>query len=59
MKTISRVPTDDELKEWIEELEFEIEFLKNLLKMNDVGREEALIYMFGLLHFEKYRKEAR
>lgn len=59
MKTISRVPTDDELKEWIEELEFEIEFLKNLLKMNDVGREEALIYMFGLLHFEKYRKKVR
>lgn len=59
MKTISRVPTDDELKERIEELEFEIEFLKNLLKMNDVGREEALIYMFGLLHFEKYRKKVR
>ncbi len=56
MTVLSRVPTDDELKEAIEETERTLEFLKNLLKLNDAGREQALIYMFGLTHFEKYLK---
>lgn len=56
MTVLSRVPTDDELKEAIEETEWTLEFLKNLLKLNDAGREQALIYMFGLTHFEKYLK---
>ena len=53
---LSRVPTDAELKEAIEETERTLEFLKNLLKLNDAGREQALIYMFGVTHFEKYLK---
>ena len=56
MTVLSRVPTDDELKDAIEETERTLEFLKNLLKLNDAGREQALIYMFGLTHFEKYLK---
>ena len=56
MTVLSRVPTDDELKEAIEETERTLEFLKNLLKLNDAGREQDLIYMFGLTHFEKYLK---
>lgn len=56
MTVLNRVPTDDELKEAIAEKEREIKFLQNLLKLNDAGREQALIYMFGLTHFEKYRK---
>lgn len=56
MTVLSRAPTDDELKEAIEETQMTLEFLKNLLKLNDTGREQALIYMFGLTHFEKYRK---
>ncbi len=56
MTVLSRVPTDDELKEAIEETQMTLEFLKNLLKLNDAGREQALIYMFGLTHFEKYLK---
>lgn len=56
MTVLSRVPTDDELKEAIEETQMTLEFLKNLLKLNDAGREQALIYMFGLMHFEKYLK---
>ena len=50
MTVLSRVPTDDELKEAIEETQMTLEFLKNLLKLNDAGREQALIYMFGLTH---------
>lgn len=53
---LNRVPTDSELKEAIAEKEQEIKFLKNLLKLNDAGREQALVYMFGLTHFAKYRK---
>lgn len=53
---LSRVPTDSELKEAIEEKEQEIKFLQNLLKLNGAGREQVLIYMFGLTHFEKYLK---
>ena len=56
MTVLSRVPTDDELKEAIEETQMTLEFLKNLLKLNDAGREQALIYMFGVTHFEKYLK---
>lgn len=56
MTVLSRVPTDEELKEMIAETERTLEFLKNLLKLNDAGREQALIYMFGLTHFEKYLK---
>lgn len=59
MTVLSRVPTDNELKEWIAEKEMELRFLQSLLKLNDIGREKALIYMFGLLHFEKYRKDKR
>lgn len=59
MTVLSRVPTDNELKEWIAKKEEELKFLQSLLKLNDIGREKALIYMFGLLHFEKYRKDKR
>lgn len=53
---LSRVPTDAELKEAIAEKEWELKFLQNLLKLNDAGRAQALIYMFGVTHFEKYLK---
>ena len=56
MTVLDRVPTDDELKETIAEMEQGIEFMKKLLKLNDAGREQALIYMFGLMHFTKYRE---
>ena len=56
MTILSRVPTDAELKEAIAEKEWELKFLQNLLKLNDTGREQALIYMFGLTHFEKNLK---
>ena len=59
MTDLTRVPTDNELKEWIAKKEEELRFLQSLLKLNDIGREKALIYMFGLLHFEKYRKDKR
>ena len=52
ISVISRLPTDEE----IEGLELTLKFLKNLLKLNDAGREQALIYMFGLTLFEKYEK---
>lgn len=57
MVVLDRVPTDDELIEAIAEKEQDIEFLQKLLELNDVGREQVLIYMFGLLHFAKYRKK--
>lgn len=60
ISVISRLPTDEEITKEIEGLELTLKFLKNLLKLNDAGREQALIYMFGLTHFEKYvEKEAR
>ena len=60
ISVISQLPTDEEIIEEIEGLEMILKFLKNLLKLNVAGREQALIYMFGLTHFEKYvKKEAR
>lgn len=57
MVVLDRVPTDDELIEAIAEKEQDIKFLQKLLELNDAGREQVLIYMFGLLHFAKYRKK--
>lgn len=57
MAVLDRVPTDDELIEAIAEKEQDIEFLQKLLELNDAGREQVLIYMFGLSHFAKYRKK--
>lgn len=57
ISVVSRLPTDEEIIKEIEGLELTLKFLKNLLKLNDAGREQALIYMFGLTHFEKYVKE--
>ena len=60
ISVVSRLPTDEEITKEIEGLELTLKFLKNLLKLNDAVREQALIYMFGLTHFEKYvKKEAR
>lgn len=50
------IPTDAEIKEMIKETEKQLEILKNLLKLNEKGREEAIIYMCGLTHLKKYRK---
>ena len=50
------VPTDAEIKEMIKETEMQLEILKGLLKLNEKGREEAVIYICGLTHLKKYRK---
>lgn len=34
----------------------QLQFYKNLLKLNQEGREKALIYMLGLTHLEKYTR---
>lgn len=59
----TEILTDDEIKFLINDTEHKIEglmmqlqFYKNLLKLNQEGREEALIYMFGLTHLEKYTR---
>lgn len=57
----TEILTDDEIKflintteHKIEGLKMELQFYKNLLKLNQKGREEALIYMLGLTQIEKY-----
>lgn len=53
---LSMPPTDEDIDAMIDELQYAINYLKNLKKLNSKGREAALIYMFGLTHFQKYRK---
>ena len=53
------IPTDEELKEGIEDLKLQLQILENMLKMNDAGRKEAVIYMTGLLNFDEFRREGR
>ncbi len=62
--TDTEILTDDEIKFLINATEHKIEglmtelrFYKNLLKLNQKGREEALIYMFGLTQLEKYTRQ--
>lgn len=43
------IPNDAEIKKMIEETEIQ-------LKLNERGREEAIIYICGLTHLKKYRK---
>lgn len=54
-KTIE-IPTDNQIKDVIKSLRLDLDFFESLLKLNDKGREEALIYMYGLTHLKKYRK---
>lgn len=53
------IPTDEELKEGIEDLKLQQEILEAMLKLNDAGRKKVVIYMFGLLNFDEFRKMGR
>ena len=48
------IPTDKELNEAIIKLQLAI--LESMLKLNDKGREKDVIYMFGLLNFDEFRR---
>ena len=53
------IPTDKELNEAIKDLKLQLAILENMLKLNDEGREKAVIYMFGLLNFDEFRQKGR
>lgn len=53
------IPTDEELKEGIEDLKLQQEILETMLKLNDAGRKKVVIYMVGLLNFDEFRREGR
>ena len=53
------IPTDEELIESIEDLKLQLELLENMLKLNDAGRKKVVIYMFGLLNFDEFRRMRR
>lgn len=53
------IPTDEELKEGIEDLKLQQEILEAMLKLNDAGRKKVVIYMLGLLNFDEFRKMGR
>lgn len=50
------IPTDKELNETIKDLKLQLAILENMLKLNDEGREKAVIYIFGLLNFDEFRR---
>ena len=50
------IPTDKELNEAIKDLKLQLEILENMLKLNDAGRKKIVIYMFGLLNFDEFRR---
>ena len=50
------IPTDEELKEGIEDLKLQLQILENMLKLNDAGRKEVVIYMSGMLNFDEFRQ---
>lgn len=53
------IPTDKELIEAIEDSKLTLKILENMLKLNDAGREKVVIYMFGLLNFDEFRRTER
>lgn len=50
------IPTDKELNEAIKDLKLQLTILESMLKLNDKGREKDVIYMFGLLNFDEFRR---
>ena len=50
------IPTDKELNEAIKDLKLQLAILENMLKLNAEGREKVVIYMFGLLNFDEFRR---
>ena len=50
------IPTDKELNETIKDLKLQLAILESMLKLNDKGREKDVIYMFGLLNFDEFRR---
>ena len=50
------IPTDKELNETIKDLKLQLAILENMLKLNDEGREKAVIYIVGLLNFDEFRR---
>lgn len=58
IEMIDRIPTDGEIIDIINSIKMELKFFENLLKLNEKGRKEALIYMCGLLHFQEYNYSA-
>lgn len=53
------IPTDEELIEAIEDSKLQLKILENMLKLNDAGREKVVIYMFGLLNFDEFKRTER
>lgn len=52
----SNIPSDEEIQARIEALELEIEWLKGLLRLNELGRAEALLELAKMLMQPKYTK---
>ena len=53
------IPTNEELNEAIKDLRLDLAILENMLKLNVKGREEVVVYMFGLLNFDEFRRTRR
>ena len=53
------IPTDEELNKAIKDLRLDLAILENMLKLNVKGREEVVVYMFGLLNFDEFRRTRR
>ena len=51
------IPTNAEIIEEIKTIDSYKQFLENLLKLNDEGKELAMIYLLGISQLEKYRKK--
>lgn len=51
------IPTNAEIIEEIKTIDSYKQFLESLLKLNDKGKELAMIYLLGISQLEKYRKK--
>ncbi len=57
MVKINEIPTNEAILSEIESLTSYINWLKNLLKLNEEGRELAIIHVLGISQLEKYTKK--
>lgn len=57
MLEINKIPTDEEILSEIQKLTLCVKWLKGLLKLNEEGRELAIIHLLGISQLEKYTKK--
>lgn len=57
MLKAEEIPTNEQIQEEIDSCRRYIQWLEGLQKLNEKGKEVAIVYLIGLSQLKKYKKE--